>query len=135
MPDTQPTPTAGERELLDLMAQAETRAAAAPPVVRADPESRLDQLVAEYALIKPKADEYAAKLKTLTDGIKTELTTRHPGREEIILVGTGLAEPLVCKAVVQWRLKSDTLKKLDPVMWARCANKITMWKLSRMKTS
>jgi hypothetical protein len=128
--------TPDERNLLEMMAEASARSAEQaflPPVVRPAPDTRLDQLAAEYASIKPLADEYTARLKTITDGIKTELVALHPDREEILLVGSTVPLPLRLEAVSSWRLDSKTLKKEKPEVWVRFARQSTSWRLSQQK--
>lgn len=134
MTTTDPAPelTPGERELLDLMVEAANRPAS-PPVVRPDPDTRLDQLAAEYASLKPLADEYAARLKTIIDGIKAELVALHPDQSEITLIGSTVPDALRLEAVTSWRLDSKTFKKDKPEIWVRYAKQSTSWRLSQMK--
>lgn len=106
-----------------------------PPVVRPDPETRLDQLLAEYATVKPLADKYAAQIKAITDGIKSELTTLHPERTEIMVVGDALANPLRLEAVQQWRIDTPRLKAEKPELYVRFAKQSTTWRLSQVKQS
>lgn len=104
-----------------------------PPVVRPPADTRLDQLAAEYASLKPLADEYAARLKTIIDGIKSELVTLHPDQREIMLVGTTVAEPLRLEAVTSWRLDTKTFKGAQPELYVQYARQSTSWRLSQMK--
>ena len=104
-----------------------------PPVVRPEPDTRLDQLVAEYHSLKPLADEYKARLETIINGIKTELVALHPDREEILLVGSTVPMPLRLEAVSSWRLDTKTLKKEKPEVWVRFARQSTSWRLSQQK--
>lgn len=70
----------------------------AEPVVNPTPESRLDQLAAEYALIKPQADAKAERLKEITDAIKGELARQLPaGARSILLTSPHLWAPLRLK--------------------------------------
>lgn len=103
------------------------------PVVRPDPDTRLDQLAAEYYALKPLADEYAARLKTITDGIKAELVELHPDQREILLVGSTVPTPLRLEAVQQWRLDSKNLKQERPELWVRFARQSTLWRLCQLK--
>ena len=103
------------------------------PVVRPEPDTRLDQLLAEYATVKPLADEYAARLKAVTDGIKAELIERHPGEREILAVGPAGTSPLRLEAIEQWRLDTKGLKKDKPEIYVRFARKLTSWRLSALK--
>jgi predicted phage-related endonuclease len=104
-------------------------------VVRADPDTRLDQLLAEYATVKPIADEYAAKIKGITDGIKAELVTLHPDQREITVVGSVLADPLRLEAVQKWGLDTKRLKTEKPDIYVRYAKQRTEWRLCRVKPS
>jgi hypothetical protein len=103
------------------------------PVVRPDPDTRLDQLAAEYAALKPLADEYAARLKTIIDGIKAELVQLHPDQREIVLVGSTVSTPLRLEAVSCWRLDTQTLKAEQPGIYVRFAKQSTSWRLSQVK--
>lgn len=109
---------------------------AAPPtpsptvLVSPTPDSRLDQLAAEYAALKPLADEYAERLKTITDGIKTELTTAAPGSTSVVLNSTYLAKPLRLAAVTSMRFDSTRLKKEHPEVWSMFAKPSTSWRLA-----
>lgn len=101
-----------------------------PPVVNPEPESRLDQLAARYAVMKPQLDELTAQVKAVTDGIKAELTTAHPGSTEVLLTSPHLAQPLQLQAVTSWRIDSPGLKKADPQTYVRWAKKSTSWRLA-----
>ena len=103
------------------------------PVVRPEPDTRLDQLLAEYAALKPQADEYAARLKTVSDGIKAELVERHPDQREILAAGSAGTTPLRLEAVVQWRLDTTKLKAARPEIYAAYARQSTSWRLSQLK--
>ena len=103
------------------------------PVVRPEPDTRLDQLAAEYAALKPLADEYAARLKTITDGIKSELAQLHPGETEILLVGSTTPTPLRMLAVTQWRLDTKRLKSEQPNIYVRFAKQSTSWQLRQVE--
>lgn len=103
------------------------------PVVRPDPDTRLDQLAAEYASLKPLADEYVARLKTIIDGIKAELVALYPEQSEIVLVGSTVPLPLRLEAVTQWRLDTKTLKKDKPEIYVRFAKQSTSWRLCQVK--
>lgn len=106
-----------------------------PTVVRPDTDTRLDQLAAEYAALKPLTDEYAARLKAITDGIKAELTALHPDQSEILLIGSTVDTPLRLEAITNWRLDSTKLKSDNPNLWVRYAKQSTSWRLSRVRQS
>lgn len=100
------------------------------PVVNPEPNSRLDQLAAEYALLKPQLEELTELVKGLTDGIKRELSTAHPTATDILLTSPHLRAPLQLQAVTSWRLDSKTLKTDQPETWVRYAKQSTAWRLA-----
>jgi hypothetical protein len=51
--------------------------------VTVEPGSRLEELLATYAVLKPQADELTAQLKAVTDGIKTEMSAAAPGAQKV----------------------------------------------------
>lgn len=101
-----------------------------PTTVTPPPDSRLDQLAAEYAALKPLADEYAERLKTITDGIKAELTTAAPGATSIVLSSSYLSRPLRLQAVTRMQFDSTRLKKEHPEVWQLFAKASTSWRLA-----
>lgn len=104
------------------------------PVVNPTPESRLDQLTAEYALQKPKADAATERLKELTDSIKAELATLLPdGATSILLTSPHLLKPLRLEAVESWRFDAKTCKTEDPHAYVRFAKKSTTWRLAAVR--
>lgn len=111
----------------------EVRALWTAPVVRPEPDTRLDQLAAEYAALKPLADEYRARLETIVSGIKTELAQLHPGETEVLLVGSTVPTPLRLQAVTQWRLDTKKLKAEQPNIYVRFAKQSTSWRLDQVK--
>lgn len=98
-------------------------------VVKPEPDSRLDQLAAEYAALEPLAKQYAARLKEITDGIKSELATAAPGQTEMLLTSSYLAKPLQLQAVTKWTLDTKALKATDPETYVRWAKRSTSWTL------
>lgn len=104
-------------------------AATAPIIVTAPAETRLAQLHAAYADAKARAEQAAADLKVITDGIKAELTAAAPeGSTKIELTGTG-APALRLSYVESWRFDSVGLKKADPATYVRFAKKSGSWVL------
>ena len=103
------------------------------PVVRPDPDTRLDQLAAEYAALKPLADEYLARLEGIKTSIKSELVQLHPGESEIVLVGSTVPLPLRVKAVTKWSLDTKRLKAEKPDIYVRFAKQSTSWELRQVK--
>lgn len=103
------------------------------PVVRAEPDSRLEQLVALYDQQDATAKEAEEKLKSTKDAIKAELAELHPTATEVLLVANVLERPLRFYAQTSWRFDSTTLKKRDPATWVRYAYEKTSWYLARVK--
>ncbi|WP_428964128.1 hypothetical protein [Micromonospora fluostatini] len=93
------------------------------------PGSRLDDLLAAYAVLKPAADEAAARLKTVTDAIKAELTTALPDVQRIEVAHGSLAQPLRLTYVDSWRLDTKALKAEMPEVYVRYARKGGKWDL------
>jgi hypothetical protein len=102
-----------------------------PPSVRADvrPGSRLNDLLATYAVLKPQADEVAARLKAVTDGIKTELMASAPEARRIDVDHAALAQPLRLSYVESWRLDTKKLKADDPATYVKYAVQGGKWEL------
>lgn len=100
----------------------------APQQVAAEPGSRLEALHASYADAKAAADEAAARLKAVTDGIKVELTQRNPEARRFAL--TGAAGPALALTYTEtWRFDSKRLKVDDPETYVRYAKKSGSWSL------
>lgn len=104
-------------------------------VVIPDAESRLAQLHAAYADAKAKADEAAAQLKVITDGIKAELQGgAHDGVHRFELRSPhGPALSLQC--VESWRLDSKKLKADKPLVYVTYAKKSSSWTLRPLRSS
>ncbi|TCB97555.1 hypothetical protein E0H26_11595 [Micromonospora zingiberis] len=98
-------------------------------MITAKPGSRLDELLAAYAELKPAADEAAARLKTVTDAIKAELTEAAPGEQRIDVTHEALAQPLRLSYVESWRLNTKQLKAEAPEIYVRFAVKGGKWEL------
>lgn len=109
----------------ELMAQWADAVNAAPPaskhtVIRLDhrnPDApgdnrRLRQLVAMYDLAKSAADQTAAHLKEITDGIKAEARTLHPGGGDFTITSGALAHPLTLQRVVSRRFDTAAAKRI-----------------------
>lgn len=102
----------------------------ATPVVPVTPEpgSRLEQLHAQYADAKAQADESAARLKSITDGIKAELSAMAPDARRIALGGS--AGPALAMTYTEsWRLDSKRLKADAPETYVRYAKQSASWTL------
>lgn len=104
--------------------------------VRAEvaPGSRLDDLLAIYAQLKPAADETAARLKTVTDAIKSELMAAAPEARRIDVAHAALPQPLRLSYVESWTLDTKRLKADDPATYVQYARKGGSWQL-RVQTS
>lgn len=102
------------------------------PVVTPEAESRLEQLSARYDDARQRRDAAEAELKEITDGIKAELSTAHPGAPEVLLNSWALAQPLVLQAVASWRLDTKRIKKEHPDVYAAFAKQTTSWRLAPM---
>lgn len=93
------------------------------------PGSRLDDLLAAYAELKPKADEAANRLKAVTDAIKSELQTAKPDARRIDVDHAALTQPLRLSYVESWRLDTKRLKAERPETYVTYASKGGKWEL------
>lgn len=104
-----------------------------PPILHPMPDSRLDQLAAEFAALAPHVAEVSARLEEIRTAIKAEMATAAPGQPEVLLRSSHLANVLQLKAVTSTRLDSTALKKADPATWDRWAKPSTSWRLFELK--
>ncbi|MEP7738563.1 hypothetical protein ABKW28_12975 [Nocardioides sp. 31GB23] len=100
-----------------------------PVLVQPDPESRLAQLHAAYPEAKAAADEANARLKDITDGIKTELFNAAPEGERKIELHSDGGRPLRLVHSESWRVDTARLKKESPETYVRYAKKSESWSL------
>lgn len=113
MTDTSPTPVTG---------------------ATVEPGSRLEQLLATYAGLKPQADELSNRLKAVTDGIKVELLmAAAPDALRIDVDHAALAQPLRLSYVESWTLDTKRLKADDPTTYVKYARKGGTWQLRGQK--
>lgn len=91
--------------------------------------SRLESLLAAYADLKPRADDLTARLKSVTDAIKAELTAAQPGAGRIDVTHEVLTQPLRLTYVESWRLDTKRLKADAPEIYVRYAVKGSKWEL------
>jgi predicted phage-related endonuclease len=100
-----------------------------PPSVQVPipPESRLEQLLAIYEDLKPKADEINNRLKIITDSIKAELITAAPLAQRIDIAG----HPLYMVWMERWSLDTKRMKIEIPELYAAYARKSSTWYLKR----
>jgi hypothetical protein len=101
--------------------------------VNVQPGSRLEDLLATYARFKPEADEAAARLKTITDAIKVELTAAAPGAQRIDVAHETLPQPLRLAYIESWRVDTKRLKAEAPETYVRFAIKGGKWDLRGVK--
>lgn len=99
------------------------------PRIAAASGSRLVDLLAAYAQLKPQADELAARLKAVTDAIKAELAAAAPGASKVEVSHEVLAQPLRLSYVESWRLDATLLKTENPLIYATYAVKSGRWEL------
>ena len=109
----------------------------APLIPRAsvEPGSRLDDLLATYAHLKPEADELAGRLKSVTDAIKAELSLTILGTPalQVDVAHVALAQPLRLSYVERWDLDTKRMKVEDPEAYVRFARKSGRWELRGVK--
>lgn len=103
----------------------------APAIIQ--PTSRLSELLAAYAELKPKVDEWADQLTAITDAIKADLQAAAPGATQVEVNHPALAQPLRLSYVESWRLDSKVLKAADPETYVRYAVKGGSWQLRAVK--
>jgi hypothetical protein len=103
----------------------------APVTVTPEPDSRLEQLAAQYDLAKAEADKASATLKAITDAIKLELTGAAPeGARSIDLASDHLTVPLRLNYVESWRVDAKKLKVEQPETYVRYATRSGSWRLA-----
>jgi hypothetical protein len=99
------------------------------PWATVDPGSRLDDLLAMYAALKPEADELATRLKTVTDAIKAELSAAVPGAQRVDVAHPALSQPLRLSYVERWELDTRRMKAEAPETYVQFARKSARWEL------
>ncbi|HEX6871069.1 MAG TPA: hypothetical protein VF163_08225 [Micromonosporaceae bacterium] len=97
------------------------------------PGSRLEDLLATYAHLKPQVDELTGRLKSITDAIKAELVAANPDATRIAVDSAALAAPLRVSYVESWRLDSKRLKAEAPETYVRYAVKSGHWEMRETK--
>jgi hypothetical protein len=98
-------------------------------VVTAPEGSRLAQLQASYDALKAAVTEAKERYETLTEAIKAELATAHPGVPGITLAGGPGMPVLQLTWVESWRFDSKRFKEDDPLTYVRYAKKSEHWEL------
>ena len=97
--------------------------------VAPEPGSRLEQLAEAYAVAKPAADDAKARLDTITDAIKLELSMAAPGATKVDFHTPALTAPLRLASRTSWRLDSTRLKAEQPELYVRYAKQVSYWEL------
>jgi hypothetical protein len=85
------------------------------------PGSLLEELLDQQHAARAAADEAAERVKSLTDRIKAELTTAHPGVPGFEIAGTAHRPPLRLAWVRTVRLDTQAMKKQEPETYVRFA--------------
>lgn len=103
-----------------------------PPqhTIAAEAGSRLEQLQAAYPAAKAEADEAAARLKAITDGIKLELTQSAPEERRIVLASSGASPAMHLTYTESWRVDTRKLKTEAPETYVQYAVKSGSWRLT-----
>jgi chromosome condensin MukBEF ATPase and DNA-binding subunit MukB len=101
----------------------------APVHLQADPDTRLEQLLAQYDMAKAESKKADEALKAITDGIKQELAAAAPDAVDIRVDSPDLAQPLRLLAIESWRVDATRLKTEAPETYVRYAKKSTAWQL------
>lgn len=99
--------------------------------VQPQPDSRLEQLAAEYDKAKSAADEAKARLDQIAAGIKAELYALAPNETAVDLISAHLAKPLQLRYVEAWRFDSKRFKQDDPLTYVKYAKQGGSWRLAR----
>lgn len=102
---------------------------ARPFLVKPTPDSRLEQLHAQYATAKAEADRANEVLKAITDAIKLEVTQAAPDGEARIDLHSAHGPALRLSYIESWRLDSKRLKADNPGIYVKYAKKSGAWQL------
>lgn len=100
-----------------------------------EPDSRLEQLVAQYDTAKDAFDAAKGRLDTLVDGIKVEAITAAAGETKITIESPYLRKPLNLSHSAPWRVDVKRMKAEDPLTYVRWAKRDEKgsWKLERVR--
>ena len=106
-----------------------------PAVVKSRKGSRLAALLDAYPAAKAMADEAAAQLKAITDGIKLEASQQAPDQPKVTICPAGGSEAPTLELDYResWRIDSRKLKAEDPETYVRYAKKSGAWYLNVAK--
>lgn len=97
------------------------RAAIAVMAIAPAPGSLLDELLSQQHAAKAAADEAASRVKSLTDRIKAELTTAHPGVPAFAISGSAHRPALQLSWTETVRLDTAAMKEQAPETYVRYA--------------
>lgn len=97
--------------------------------VQPESGSRLEQLCSQYNDAKSRADEAAANLKAITDGIKLELTTAYPEQPKLTVASDYLERPLTLTETSRWTVDTKKLKEDNPALYVQYARQSKVWVL------
>jgi hypothetical protein len=92
---------------------------------------RLAQLTALYDAAKNAADDAAAALKAVTDGIKAEVAEAVPGGTDFTIVSGDLALPLTLKLVRSERVDTKLLRAMLGDRYSSVCKMSQAWTLKR----
>lgn len=100
--------------------------ATVPPFeIIAEPESKLEGLLADLEQAVAVSKEAQAIERRIKDDIKTEVSGRAPGRERIIIKSKYLSTPWTMQWRERWTIDSKMLKAVEPLIWVKFAKKQT----------
>jgi hypothetical protein len=103
------------------------------PRVNVAAGSRLEELLAAYAQLKPQADDLETRLKAITDAIKAELHAAAPKETKVEVAHAVLAQPLRLSFVERWDLDAKRMKAENPALYVAYARKGGRWELRGVK--
>lgn len=94
---------------------------------------RLAQLTALYDRLKAEADDAAAALKAVTDGIKAEVTQAVPNGTDFTIVSGDLLLPLTLQRVASQRVDTALLRSMLGEKYHSVCKASFSWTLKRKK--
>jgi len=103
------------------------------PLVTAEPDTELAQLVAEFDRLDAEVKERSAELDSVKARLKVALQELKPGEAEVLLTAPGLAKPLRMWFQEKYVLESARMKREAPEIWVRWAKKSGIWYFGRTK--
>lgn len=105
-------------------------------IIRAEPDTRLASLAAQYADLKQRADDLNAQLETCKTALKVEMQNANtdPDATDIFLHAPGVERALWLQAKTSWRLDTAGLKAAHPEVYVRFAQQSSTWSLSQVRS-